>query len=336
MSSAYFPHSNSRAEIGVKTIKRLIMDNTGPCGTLDVDKFQRAILNYRNTPDRDTGLSPSMCVFGRSIRDFIPVHPGRYLPHPVWRQTLAAREEALRNRHHKVSERLTEHTQSPPPLKVGDCVRVQNQTGQHPKKWDKTGIVVEVMQYHQYAIKMDGSGRVSLRNRQFLKKIIPVIPREPIINIPGDTRFAIPQATPKQLPPIQNIQSPKHSTPKATLESTPPNPPSPIKANSDTPRRVMTRIYKRSQHVKSPSHQTVELPTSPNAPTTSSPNASDVPDPPTAQAEHSVPVPKTPTTKPQRVPLILKQLQDHNAPGLSEQVVQPDSDKRFTRQSTRK
>ena len=167
MSSAWFPHSNSRAELAVKTIKRLIMENTGPGGTLDTDKFQRAILQYRNTPDRDTGLSPAMCIFGRSIRDFIPVHPGRYLPHPTWRETLIAREEALRNRHHKICERLTEHTRNLPPLKIGDYVRIQNQTGVNPTKWDRTGMVVEVRQYDQYVIRVDGSGRVTLRNRKW-------------------------------------------------------------------------------------------------------------------------------------------------------------------------
>ena len=90
LSSVAYPHSNCRAEIGVKTVKRLITGNTSPSGELNTDQFQRAILQYRNTPDKDTKFSPAMCIFGHPIRDFIPILPGRYIPHTTWRETLSA------------------------------------------------------------------------------------------------------------------------------------------------------------------------------------------------------------------------------------------------------
>ena len=216
LSSVAFPHSNCRAEIGVKTVKRMIVDNTGARGELDTDKFQRAILQYRNCPDKDTKLSPAQCLFGRPIRDFIPILPGRYHPHNTWRETLKAREEALRNRHMRAAERWSEHTKRLPPVVVGDKVRVQNQTGPHPTKWDKTGTITEVRQYDQYVIKMDGSGRMTVRNRKFLRKYIPVMKSAPIITINRDFNYQKLNKTLTTQPPLLDEGEPLPPAPLPT------------------------------------------------------------------------------------------------------------------------
>ena len=52
---------------------------------------------------------------------------------------------------------------------IGDSVALQNKQ----KRWDRFGQVVQVLHDRQYLIKMDGSGRVTKRNRKFLRKIHP-------------------------------------------------------------------------------------------------------------------------------------------------------------------
>ena len=134
LSSVAFPHSNCRAELAVKQVKRIITSNISPSGSLDVDSFHKAILSYRNTIDTVTRFSPALAVFGRQMRDGLPVLPGKYNPHNTWKELLEHREKALAKRHVAHHEAWTEHSKKLPALPVGTKVFIQNQVGNHPRR----------------------------------------------------------------------------------------------------------------------------------------------------------------------------------------------------------
>ena len=79
------------------------------------------------------------------------------------------KEEALRKRFVRWSERYNQRTKSLQPLRVGNRCFIQNQTGQHKRRWDRSGLVVEVLPHDKYLIKVDGSNRLTIRNRRFLR-----------------------------------------------------------------------------------------------------------------------------------------------------------------------
>ena len=72
LSSAYFPQSNGRAEVAVRITKRLLEDNIGSDGSINNGKIVRALLQLRNTPDRECILSPAEVLFGRLLKDAMP------------------------------------------------------------------------------------------------------------------------------------------------------------------------------------------------------------------------------------------------------------------------
>ena len=72
----------------------------------------------------------------------------------------------------KDGERWSKNTKSLKHIPVGSLVLIQNQTGNNPKRWDKTGVVVENKDHSQLLIKVDGSRRLTLRNRQFVRPLV--------------------------------------------------------------------------------------------------------------------------------------------------------------------
>ena len=179
LSSAYLPSSNGRAELAVKSTKRLLMDNISPNGDLNNDKMVRALLVQRNTPDPGCKLSPAQILFGRPLRDSLPTLSKSLMVFnnsqisDQWRNAWLMKEEALKTRYVKTLESLQEHTRNLPPLTIGDSVMIQNQSGRFPTRWDRSGRVVEVKEHDQYVVKVSGTGRLTLRNRRFLRKYEP-------------------------------------------------------------------------------------------------------------------------------------------------------------------
>ena len=176
ISSAYFAQSNKRAEVAVKSAKRIIMDNLSPTGSLETDKFARAILLHRNSPDPETGISPAEIVFGRPVRDHLP-RPS-YKPRAEWTELATRREEAYVHRHFRKCENFNKKVFKLKPLLAGQAVYIQNQVGPNPNKWGKSGTVVEVLPHSSYMVKIDGSNKVTKRNRRFLRAFTPFISKD--------------------------------------------------------------------------------------------------------------------------------------------------------------
>ena len=136
------------------------MANTGPGGSLECDTFAAALMAYRNTPDRDTKLSPSQILFARKMSDTVPVRPSDLELRAEWVFTREARERALARRHQVRGAELAIGTRVLEALKPGQAVQVQNQVGPHRNKWDLSWQVVECLPFDSYLVKMDRSGRV--------------------------------------------------------------------------------------------------------------------------------------------------------------------------------
>ena len=215
-SSAHYAHSNERAEAAVKSAKRILMGNIDPLtGRLDTDEAVRALLTHRNTPTKGTGIPPSVALFGHQIRDHLPNQ--KLQLRQEWQDIMNAREGALA-KVHIASKHDINHTLKP--LQAGQAVQVQSQIGNKPLKWSNTGIIVDVLPYRQYKVVMDGSRRVTLRNRRFLRSIdpvsrrdqyspMPVTPEKEVHSSEGDTHAqSHTQALPRMNDIIPSVEEP--------------------------------------------------------------------------------------------------------------------------------
>ena len=209
-SSAHNPESNGRAEVSVKSVKRLLRTNIAANGSLDTDAGMRGLLQLRNTPDSDTKLSPAQILLGRKLRDFLPIPPRTSIfdtASPVreeWKTIWRTKEDALRRRMGAMVDKINTKAHELEPLIVGDQVYIQNQYGNHPTRWDKTGVVMQVGEHDKYMVRVHGSGRVTARNRRFLRKFLPLgekMIEEPRLILPSEEQSDNTTKEPPVMPP---------------------------------------------------------------------------------------------------------------------------------------
>ena len=238
ISSAYYPHSNKRAEVAVKSAKRLVRDNLHPDGSLHGDKFCRALLIHRNTPDPSTGVSPAQILFGRQLRDHLPTPLHKFALRSEWQKAAKLREDCFMKRHYAKIEDLSNKSKPLQPLIPGDYVHVQDQAGKTPRQWNKSGKVLEVLPHDSYIVRIDGSYSTTRRNRKFLRKFTPfhklsdpILPTSPLPplqeNWPDDTLYE-----PALQIPVSRLQpQPARASPQPVDEPQPVSTPPPATAH---------------------------------------------------------------------------------------------------------
>ena len=211
LSSAHYPQSNGRAEVAVKTAKRLLCDDTERGGMVGTEGVAVALLQYRNTPLLGVGHSPAQIMFGRTLKDALPNLPAnlRYRAETTnyskkygvpASDILEGRELGASRKLARSKEKYDEHASPLATLSVGDSVQVQNREGNKPLRWDRTGQVVERMENRQFMVKMDGSGRVLLRTRTHLRKIQPSVSDRRLYDVDPPGLQAEPEEMPLHIP----------------------------------------------------------------------------------------------------------------------------------------
>jgi hypothetical protein len=205
ITSPHHPESNGKAESAVKIMKTMMMK----CSKSATDQYE-ALLEQRNTPRKDTGLSPVEMMFGRHTRAMIPL---KTVPKKVENnRRREARQASVKKSYDRRTRRL-------PNLRKNQPVYFRHKPG---TPWKKG--VVQTDDYPNYVVKST-DGAVYKRHRVHLRPTsVPIHvrdnspPRDPVVNDSYDTP-ATPNIQPdpvqigetptaqRQLPPQTNIYS---------------------------------------------------------------------------------------------------------------------------------
>ena len=110
---------------------------------------------------------------GRVLRDHLPSTKELCIIRPEWLSVAMTGKSHLPK---GTSETLRHTTPGDPQVRFHHCgsatsSQLKKRTALHPKHWDKTGIVHEVLPHSQYTLQLHGSSWLTLCNPQFLRPI---------------------------------------------------------------------------------------------------------------------------------------------------------------------
>ena len=88
-----------------------------------------------------------------------------------WKQAWDLKGSKLIKSYANSSALLDSNARCVPPLQVGERCLIQNQFGTKSLKWDRSGVVIDVLPFDQYAVRIDGTNHVTNRNRKFLRSV---------------------------------------------------------------------------------------------------------------------------------------------------------------------
>ena len=279
VASNYYARANKRAEVGVKSAKRLILDNLSPSGSLNTDRVARALLMHHNQTDPVSGLSPAEVIFGRRLRDHLPLQENKFQPRAEWRLEADLREKAYAKRHLLKKEQLLKGSRPLPPLTAGHCVAIQDEAKfGKAGKWTKTGTITQVLPFQSYEVRVHGSNKLTKRNRVHLRQIQPFINKimleedqSPFKNLPVTQIPVPPPTTTKPSPPLERAVTPMPPSP-------PPPDPKPTTQPRPRPRIKERWILAKPKPIETTTESPPIVPPTPSTKPTSSPIS--IPPPP--------------------------------------------------------
>ena len=116
-------------------------------------------------------------------KDFFPRQVSSLLPIPENLLSGEAKDKLQEKIRAEGDKIWSEHTRVLPELKIGQFVQFQNLKGRHTLKSDYNGEIVGRHNINSYAVKVNGTGKINVRNRASLRKIPPPIPVHHPLNV---------------------------------------------------------------------------------------------------------------------------------------------------------